>query len=230
MADELDPPKGGILDLIHAAAKGAVGMVPIVGAPASEILAYVIGAPLAKRQEQWCERVADAIEELRSRGVEIEKLRDDPNFTDAVLQATTIAMGTHEEEKLAALRNAIVNSGIPRAVDPDMRRMMLGMVERFTVWHVRLLVLVDDPVKWFTQHQGKCPQHGIVSSFYGMISEAYSNLNGRTDFTEQVVTELQQNGLVASGNLKITMSATGAYQSWTSPLGKRLIGFIHVSG
>ncbi|HTS57938.1 MAG TPA: hypothetical protein VMH03_10335, partial [Terriglobales bacterium] len=51
-------------------------------------------------------------------------------FTEhTVLQATQIALRTHQEEKLEALRNAVVNSTSGQVLEDDVRAVFLNLVD-----------------------------------------------------------------------------------------------------
>jgi hypothetical protein len=226
MADDVKPPAATFGDLAHAATKGGIGMIPLVGSPAAEILAFVVGTPLERRQQEWCETVAAAIEELRSRGVDIEKLQADPAFTDAILRATGVAMCTHQKEKLDALRNAILNSGLPRAPEPDLRQLFLGMVDRFTEWHIRLLALFDDPAGWFKTRNIEFPRHLSQTYLDKLAFAAFPALQSQAEFTEQICRDLQQNGLVTRTEMGIVTFMDDASASRTVEFGKKFLKFI----
>ena len=77
--------------------------------------------------------------------LDLEKLADHPLFVDAVVTATRTVEHTHQDEKLGALRNAVLNSVAPDAPDADTQAMMLSLVDRFTPSHLRLVTLWDNP-------------------------------------------------------------------------------------
>ncbi len=66
-----------------------------------------MGAPAKRREEAWKEYIHDTVVGLARWH---DNLTDDEIFHDAVYHSTRIALGTHQEEKLEALRNALGNS------------------------------------------------------------------------------------------------------------------------
>lgn len=56
-----------------------------------------------------------------------------------VLQATQIALRTHQTEKRMALRNAVMNAALPQAPEEGLQQMFLHFIDTFTEWHLRLL-------------------------------------------------------------------------------------------
>jgi len=115
--DSLKPPKPTRGDALYALVKAGISAVPQLGGPASELLALVIAPPLKKRQVDWMNRVAECLKELESKvdGFNMETLRDNPLFVTAILHATTVALRNHQEEKLQALQNAVLNTA--RGID-----------------------------------------------------------------------------------------------------------------
>jgi hypothetical protein len=99
-----------------------------------------------------------AFRELEQRQVKQEELRENDGFITTVFEASQIASRNHEKEKLDALRNAVVNSGLPTAPVDPLKQMFLTWVDRFTVWHLRILAVLDNPKDWFAKH-GKYFQH-----------------------------------------------------------------------
>ncbi|NER07865.1 MAG: hypothetical protein F6K17_37605, partial [Okeania sp. SIO3C4] len=48
-----------------------------------------------------------------------------------------------QQEKLEALRNAILNSAIPNSLKDDIQAIFLKWIDEFTVSHIRLLKMLD---------------------------------------------------------------------------------------
>jgi hypothetical protein len=57
---------------------------------------------------------------------------DNDLFVDAVVTATRTVEHTHQEDKISALRNAVLNSVAPGAPDADTQAIFLNFVDRFT--------------------------------------------------------------------------------------------------
>jgi len=74
----------------------------------------------------------------------LESLGENAAFVTTALQATQIALRTHQEEKLEALRNAVVNSASDRSLDDDTRSIFLTFVDAFTPTHLRILKYFQD--------------------------------------------------------------------------------------
>ena len=101
--------------------EGGAGKVPLVGSAIAAAFTYAVGYAFNNRMQQWYDDVASAIQELQDREevLDFDQLADDPVFVDAVVHATRAAQGTHQREKLDALRNGIINSIGPGAPSVD---------------------------------------------------------------------------------------------------------------
>src|SRR5258707_556352 len=66
-------------------------------------------------------------------------------FVTTALQATQIAVRTRQEEKLNALRNALVNSALAGAPDETIQQIFLNHVDSPTAWRLRVLAFLCDP-------------------------------------------------------------------------------------
>ena len=99
------------------------------------------------------EEIAQALGELSERveGFNIEDLAENPAFISTVLNASQAAMRSHQEEKLEALQNAVLNSALPNAPDDDFQLVFVSYVDTLAPWHLRLLKFYSDPRKWLQQ-------------------------------------------------------------------------------
>jgi hypothetical protein len=159
-------------EIVERAVEAALGSVPIAGAA----LAVTFVAALGWRLEQWREewfQLAEGVEELRGRmdDLDLETLADNDLFVDAVVTATRTVEHAHQEEKIAALRNAVLNSVGPDAPDADTQAIMLSLVDRFTPSHLRLVTLWDDPPAWFARH-GLTPPQAVMAGSRTQTVEA----------------------------------------------------------
>jgi hypothetical protein len=204
-------------DVTHALAKAGVSAVPLIGGSAAELFALVIQPPLERRRAGWMERVGEGLKELEERGLDIESLKDNEEFVSAVMQASQIAMRTHQEEKLHALRNAVLNVASGQAPEEALQQMFLNFIDVFTEWHVRLLTLFRDPPT----------QSGMLAGGLDhVIENTHPELQGRREFYDSVWRDLYLRGLVNTETLHVTMSAGGLAQKRTSRHGDMFLAFI----
>jgi hypothetical protein len=148
VADDLgDLPKRTGGDVAHTLTKAGLNLVPYVGGTAAELFGLVIAPQLEKRRDKWLEDLAASIKKLQGQvqGFKIEELGKNEVFVSAVLQASQIALRTHEAEKLEALRNALMHIAITKPLKEDFQIFYLNLVDAFTVTHIEILRIFDKP-------------------------------------------------------------------------------------
>jgi hypothetical protein len=69
-------------------------------------------------------------------------------------------MENHQTEKRDALRNGLVNSGLPHAPDDSKQQMFLQLVDISTVWHLKLLEFFADPTLYLKNRGKPLPPGG----------------------------------------------------------------------
>jgi hypothetical protein len=210
-------------DLAKRAAKGVLGAVPVAGGALSEVVDALFRHPLEARREKWFAQVAKAIEDLRGRHpeVDIAELSRDEEFVTALHQATDAAMRTHHQEKLTALRNAVLNAALPSAPDSDMQSFFIQLAQQLSPTHLRILAVYDDPPRWFKKH-GINPPELYAGSRTEVLQLALPDLfrsNWRT-----YIKQLEAEGLM--GSLSGMVTGPSVMSSATTELGKAFLAFI----
>jgi DNA-binding FadR family transcriptional regulator len=198
-----------------------------VGGPITEVMSMVLAPAITRRRDTWLKELADALDQMERKfdRFRIENLKDDEPFISAVIDATRTAIGTHKGEKRAALRNALLNIALHRSTDEDQQQIFLRYIDELTVWHLRILQLFQNP-----------PLHlaskGIKTAYFmggssQVLEDMYPELQGRREFYDQVVADLNSRGLLNSPNfLHSMMSAQGMVEKRTTPLADALLTFI----
>jgi len=222
-----EPPKETLGDHGHAVIRAGLGAIPFGGTAAVELFNKIVSPPLERRRDQWRERVGERLNALEASGViDTDALQHDEAFVTVMMHASQAALRNHDEEKLQALRNAVLNAAMPAPIDESVQQMFVNYVDEFTVWHIRLLHLFHDPVAWFRTNNVEPPTFAMSSSLDRLIAAAYPDLKRRGDLWELITTELNAKGLFSGTNLRTMMSADGAFQKRTTDLGDEFIQFI----
>ncbi len=145
------PPETSSSDTAHLVTKAVLSFVP----GASDLFEYFVKPPLEKRLEKWREEVAQALIDLQeNKGVKLDELRDNDLFISIISQATTIALRSHQKEKLEALKSAITSSIISSSIEDDVQLSFIRFIDELTPSHVNLLrFLIDneEKIKAFTR-------------------------------------------------------------------------------
>ena len=220
-------PKAGVKDVAHTIAKASISAIPVFGGPAAEIFSAIIVPPLSKRRDEWIESIVEGLKGLEKevKGFKIEELSKKETFITTVMHASQAAIRNHQEEKLEALRNAVLNAALPNSPEEDMQLMFLNFVDLLTPWHLRILKLFQNPQEW-AQKQGTDYSDRITGSPSVVLEDAFPELCGRDEFCGLLVKDLYSRGLMNGDTLKGMMSIQGMLASRTTSMGNQFIEFI----
>ncbi len=221
----VDAPKIGKGDVAHAVVKGALGAIPYAGGMASEFFALFIKPPITKRLEAWMESVSQKLTQLseKAEGFRVENLSEDEVFVTAIMQATQSAVRTHQQEKLDALRNAVLNVALHTSPDEDVHLMFLGFIDRFTPWHLRVLTYFHkNPPSWML---GSDPAY-LAGAFPELLEHVEGRLGGKVEFFQQIVHDLERSGLIDTESPPRATSGHGRPVGKCTGLGKEFLQFI----
>jgi hypothetical protein len=147
--------KQGSGDVAHTIARVGLSMIPVVGGAGKEIFAAIVTPPLVKRRDEWIESIAEGLkkQEEKIKGFELDNLSKNEAFITTVTYATMIAIRNHEKEKIAALRNAVLNAALPSAPEGDLQPLYLSIVDFLTPWHMKILKFLDNPWEWIEKYK-----------------------------------------------------------------------------
>ncbi|MDI6720668.1 MAG: hypothetical protein QMD46_13775, partial [Methanomicrobiales archaeon] len=134
-------------DYAHAGFKAGLSLAPVLGGSLAEFFSMVIAPPIEKRREAWLVEIHSRLKLLENKveGFKIENLAQNEQFISILLYATQAAMRTHQQEKLDAFRNMVVNSALRPTIDENLQLVFLNLVDRYTPWHLVILKFADNP-------------------------------------------------------------------------------------
>lgn len=231
MSDIPKEPKRSSADIAYTVVKAGVSAVPVAGGPAAELLGLIFGPPLEKRRERWLQQLADAIREVSEKVAELtpEKLAQEEAFITTALHATEIAVRTHQQEKIEALRNAVVNAALQSALDETLQHIFLNHVDSLTPSHLRMLACFNVP-----ENRRGIQEFPYRGSFPDEVPPQLAKEMHAVH--DQIISDLEQRGLITPGkpfttttgpNRTITIERYKRYQARrTTDLGKLFLEFI----
>ncbi len=206
-------PQPSDADAVHAAARGLISLIPLVGSPIDELLSLVLAPSVSRRRDDWLKELADVVEETKRRmdGFKIEDLAQNEAFVSATIQATRIAAGTHKEEKRKILRNALLNIALGTGPDEDTQQIFLNIVDAFTASHVRVLDvlwrgpgLIAGKTLW---DQNRVPIN--VRNYGTAIELLVPELKGQGTLAEYILTDLRSRGFTQLNSLTMNFPQGG---------------------
>jgi hypothetical protein len=211
---------------VHASVRAALGSIPLVGAAAAELFGLVVAPPLERRRNEWMREVGEALSRAHAENtIDLERASHDDTFIDTALQASQLALRNHQQEKIQALCNAVVNAAAPQAPSASLQQFFLRLVDEFTVWHLRLLTLFHGPEAWFTQHGNAWPNLH-TGGLSHVVEAAFPELRGRRDLYDQFWRDLYLRGMVSTEHLHTTMTGGGLAAKRTTELADQFLRFI----
>jgi hypothetical protein len=229
--DTKPPDKSQTRKVVERIGEAAVASVPLVGNALAITLVTTLNWRLDQRREEWFTKLAEEIEDLRNRvnDFDVGSLADNDLFVDAVVSATRTVEHTHQEDKLRALRNAVLNSVSPDAPDADTQAVFLNMIDRYTPSHLRLLTLWDDPPAWFESHGLTPPEAAFITSRTVTVEAGLPEMKGRQDFYLVIAGELYAAELLTA-TLTGNVQPPSLMSRLTSDFARQFVRFITPRG
>jgi len=213
--------KDNLKDIGYAIAKGSTGSIPFVGGVLSEFFNLAFTEPATKRRDEVLLSMDNRLQKLEDEGFDIENLAESDEFLTIAMQAYSIALKTHQEEKRTALMNAITNT--PKLkIDENKKLMFLNYIDEFNEWHLRILSFLDNSIIYFTDNKPSFSMAGKSS----LLTIAFPELTTQRQFYDRIVIDLFNRGLTVHESLHTTMTEQGLWQSGTSEFGKEFLRLI----
>lgn len=215
-------------DIAREVARAVVSLVPAAGGPLQVLFENFFTSPIERRKEVWLQQLADIVKEVESRvaGLTPEKLTQNETFVTVAMQASQIALRNHQQAKLDALRSAVLNAALPNAPLEDEQMIFLRLIDQLTPWHLRVLSVLDEPVRWMERH-GVANLGWPTGGTSAVLEHCLPDLRGQRDTYDPIVRDLQSEGVLDQGQfLHVTMTGNGMVASRTTERGKRFVRFI----
>ncbi len=204
-------------DAAHTVARAALSAVPVIGGPLVELFQHLVQPPVERRRARWMEEVGERLQALSDEGIKLQDLQNNEEFISAVLHTTQIALRTHQEEKLAALKGALESIARGQAPEDAKQYMFFFLVDTMSPLQLRILALFRAPP----------PLTGIsIGGLSLVLEQGIPELRGKRELYDQLWKELFARGLVNTESLSGTMSANGLTSRRTTGLGEEFLRFI----
>ncbi|EOU1149011.1 hypothetical protein [Clostridium perfringens] len=220
--NDLKPTSG---DLIMAGVRGLVGTVPFM----AELLDVVFSSPIEKRKDEWLIQLAKGLEELREQVGEqkLENLTENEVFQTIVLDATNIAIRTHQEMKRKALCNACINTVKEIDISEDKKLVFIRLIDQLTEIDLKLLLYFEDPLKRFDETDESFDKSVLkFVNLRDIVCKFYPELEYEDEFLENRIKNLHDLGLINIENINTIMTLNEVYEPRLTELGREFISFI----
>jgi len=219
MDEKLNPPNAGKGDVAISLTRAGIAGIPVIGGSLVELFNMVVQPPLEKRRVKWMEIVAGKLEELEKKGVDIEALKNDEEFISTVMSASMIAIRTHKQEKLDALRNAVSKVAEHQGPDEAKQSIFLNLIDTLSVLHIQILKFSRAP---------KTPPNVMMGALIHVLQAEFPQLKGNGELAKQLWHDLYNHGLVntPAESLNAMMTGLGLGGNRLSSLGAEFLNFI----
>jgi hypothetical protein len=221
-------PKATKGDYAHLLARVGLSAIPVLGGPIKEFFNAAVKIPLSKHLIEWIEELYKEVQELEKKvdSFNLDSLSEDSVFATKFSYAVQLAIRNHQEEKLNALRNSLLNIAInkPADVEEAIQHLFLNYIDAFSIYHLKILKCLDNTKDWFKQNKlgnKKLPSMGGVAD---LLKIAFPEL--KREFYDQIVKDLIDKGLLQDFAPHSLMSNPGTVSTWTTDMGKRFLAFI----
>ena len=227
-------PGPGLGDRLHSGGRAVLAAaVPVLGAPAAELMTNVLTPPLERRRTAWFNNLAERLERLEEQveSFTVASLRDDEEFITAVMTASQIAIRNHSGQKIEWLQNAVANVALKTEADIELQSLFLTFIEYFAPVHIRLLMLFQNPQTYASKlgHDLAARfQRGSSAPLRHVLEEVLLDMSVMPD-RGFLVDDLDGRGLIRISQSSLSESITNGmitHGSLTTELGDRLLRFI----
>lgn len=209
--------KNDVMTIAEIAVKTGTSIIPFGGTLLSCIIDEVKSKSMQRRHDEWMETIEGKLNQC---SIDLETIGDNENFTTAIIKATEIAAKTAEREKKEYLANAVANS-IDFSADESILMIYMELLEKYTVWHLQVMSHFVNPAQGIGN--GNEYMGGADSPLY----RRYPHMRERTDLVDKIVIDLQNEGMLVSGNyMHCSMTNNGMYAKRTTKLGDEFMHFI----
>lgn len=131
---------------LQSAVKLAAAFIPGIGGALGILFDEVISRPLDKRRQNWCRELISTINDLSNEvdSLKPENLAKNEEFLSVCVQASYIAMRTHQDDKLKSLLNAVKNTAKEALGNEAKRMLFLRIIDEMTELHIRVFVFLKE--------------------------------------------------------------------------------------
>ncbi len=213
-------------ELALATIRGLISWIPGAGGLMSEWFGQVVASPIAKRRDEWVRSIEERVRAIEKDDPRFsaENLKNNKIFATAVLAATQVALRNHQEEKIAALRNGVINS-VTSDIEEDKKLMFFNVIDLLTPTHLKILRFFDNPNAWLGKSETPLPKF-LMAGHEALLEYALPEFRGQGEFYNQILKELHAHGLTSTPAIHNVVASAGFFHSITTLFGKEFLKFV----
>lgn len=209
----------------YSITKGVIGSIPVAGSLAAEVFSLLVSSPLEKRRDAWMNDVSERLTSLEKDPQFLEKLKEDEEFIDILIEATRLAIKTSKEEKRTSFANAVVNAALGQAPDTATSQIFLSLLDQSTEWHIKFLHYFTEPNIWFFARKTEL-RRSLSSTVKKTLYQAFPEAQKAPDLTDFVINDLIGKKLLNSVDINAMVTFDGTLIPQATEFGRRFLTFI----
>jgi hypothetical protein len=215
-------------EISYSILKAGIASIPLFGGAASKILPLLLKNPIEKRREIWMQEIGEKLRVLEEKDrIKLNELANNEIFIDMVIKISSEALKTSEQEKLDYFKNALLNTAIYENLDFSEINFFIRFITDFTVWHVKILKVFDNPIQWFIQNEIDFPEYA-TAPLSKILFKAHTAFKGKKELCDLIWSDLYRSGLINTSELNVGLSSNGLKSSRTTEFGKKFLSFIEI--
>lgn len=225
MADQL--PQDSLGDDIHRTTRAALSAIPFAGGAAVELFNRLLVPPIQRRRDAWLNALAERLDGLEQDGrVSVEELSNKEEFISTLMQASQAVVRNHQQEKIDALRNAVLNTALGHAPEDSKRELFIGLIDTLTIWHMRVFrILASPPADVDVRRLVLDLSCGARLAVMEVVVRHCPEMSSEPEFLNKVLEDLARDYLVVSDEAFRSIEGDSTMPCIT-PLGAALLRFI----
>ncbi|HAS6263124.1 TPA: hypothetical protein RQJ64_004432 [Vibrio vulnificus] len=216
------PQNKDLKDHAHSGVKAALNLIPFAGGALASVFETVFSAPIDKRKEEWLILLASTVEEICEKVEELtpETLSENEAFISAYLQASNLALRTHQAEKIAALNSAVKNTVLLEDLDETLKMIFIRFIDDMTPLHFRVLHFLSNPNEYINKLMTD-ESATVTGDLQDVWNELYTDVSTNDPLIDLVISDLYNLGLLTAKTFR-----DARLGSVSTPLGLQFIEFI----
>lgn len=196
-------------EAIHKTVEIISGLVP-GGTSVYKLFTALVKPLHEKRFDEWVKETTLRLHKLEQDGkIDLKELSQNNEFNTIITKATLLAQQNHQEEKIDAFRNIVLNSSKWLSKDEsifDWSHKFLLIVDQISPLHILLLKTFRKPAK-VAKMEGVDFDSTLSANNSDVFFKIYPNLKDRVALANQCWKELYSFGFVARDNFLETEDA-----------------------
>ena len=248
-------PKDGVSGKTFKIIKAGISATPLLGGTVAELFDFVVSPHLSKRKDGWLESIAKALNELSQKvdSFDISKLSENDVFISVLLEASSMAIKTHQAEKHEMLTNAVCNSVCSTKLEYEQIKHFIAMIDGLSLEHILILKYLNCPLsarnddalinfpQWFFYERDGI--YYTKSSADGIFKVYFPDTKLPYHYRVKILRDLANNGLINGFINKLTLSEADfsthriqanvyntdgedCFEYFVTPTGKEFLGYI----